>query len=68
MKRNEEINASLLPRYAPELNDVEHVNRALKRHVCSNRFYEDLEDLRRTVRRYLRQYSINKSKRKRDLT
>ena len=65
-RHGEEFEPFFLPRYSPKLNDVEHVNRALKRHVCSNRFYEDLEDLKRMTRRYLKHY--NKCHKKGDLT
>ncbi|MDI6820539.1 MAG: transposase, partial [Candidatus Hodarchaeaceae archaeon] len=41
-----------LPSYSPNLNEVERVNRQLKRDVCANWFYGDLQGLEKAVRKY----------------
>jgi transposase len=38
-----------LPRYAPELNDIEPVWRDLKRHHLAHRTFADADDLDRTI-------------------
>jgi transposase len=39
-----------LPKYAPELNDIEHRWRDLKQNHLANRTFADVDDLDRTVR------------------
>jgi transposase len=43
-----------LPSYSPSLNEVENVNRQLKRDVCANFYHEDLGKLSSAVRKYLK--------------
>jgi transposase len=38
-----------LPKYAPELNDIEHRWRDLKRHFLAHQTFRDLDDLERAV-------------------
>lgn len=45
-----------LPPYSPSLNEVEGVNRQLKRDVCANWHYGNLKDLGRVAREYLKNY------------
>ena len=40
-----------LPKYAPELNEIEHSWRDLKRHHLANRTFVDADDLDRTIHR-----------------
>ena len=40
-----------LPKYAPELNAIEHCWRDLKRHHLANRRFADADDLDRTIHR-----------------
>ena len=47
-----------LPRYSPNLNKVEPVNRQLKRDVCANWYHDNLKDLGKAVREYLSHYQI----------
>ena len=55
LKRNSRfLKVFNLPSYSPNLNEVEHVNRQLKRDVCSNMYYENPKELRKTVREYLK--------------
>ncbi len=49
-----------LPSYSPNLNEVEGVNRQLKRDVCANWHYGNLKDLGRVVREYLKNYTTVK--------
>lgn len=51
-----------LPSYSPNLNEVERVNRRLKRDVCANVYYENLKELRKTVREYLKNYGKGQGK------
>jgi hypothetical protein len=43
-----------LPKYSPNLNVVERINRRLKRDVCANTFFDNLKELERATRKYLR--------------
>ena len=45
-----------LPKYSPNLNEVERINKGLKRDVCANVFYGNLKELEKAVRRYFRNY------------
>lgn len=45
-----------LPKYSPSLNEVEHINRQLKRDVCANVYHENPKELRRATSRYLENY------------
>ncbi|MBK8176981.1 MAG: transposase [Rhodospirillales bacterium] len=38
-----------LPRYAPELNDIEHAWRDLKRHFLAHQTFRDLDHLDRAI-------------------
>lgn len=49
-----------LPSYSPNLNEVEHINRQLKRDVCSNFYHGSLGNLGRAVREYLKSYNTAK--------
>lgn len=40
-----------LPKYAPELNDIERVWRDLKRHHRAHRTFTDADDLEQTIQR-----------------
>jgi len=62
-----EIKPFHLPRYAPELNEVDSsINRLLKRHVCTNHTYRDLESLKKAARQHLSRH--NTRHKFRDLT
>jgi transposase len=62
-----ELKAFYLPRYAPKLNEVDsHINRALKRDICSNHNYRTIQELAKATRLYLRQH--NRKHKLRDLT
>ena len=45
-----------LPPYSPNLNEVEPINRRLKRDVCANLHHENLKNLEKSVRRHLKNY------------
>jgi transposase len=52
---NHELKLFYLPKYAPELNEVEgEVNRFLKADIGSNYAYKGLEELRQDASKYLR--------------
>jgi len=52
-----EIKPFHLPRYAPKLNEVDsHINRALKRDICTNHTYRTIQKPTKATRQYLRQY------------
>jgi transposase len=42
------------PSYSPSLNEVENINRQIKRDVCANVCYEDIRNLSSAVRKYLK--------------
>jgi len=45
-----------LPSYSPNLNEVEGINRQLKRDVCANLYYENVKELTKVVREYFKGY------------
>ena len=51
-----------LPKYSPNLNEVEKVNRQLQRDVCANLFHGNPKNLTKTVRNYLRNLEIKDGK------
>jgi len=66
-RHQEEISPFYLPRYSPQLNEVEgRVNRGLKRDVCTNHTYRSIEELEEAARRYIRNH--NKRQKHSDLT
>lgn len=61
------ISPFYLPRYAPQLNEVEgRVNKGLKRNICTNHTYQGIEEMENAARQYLRRH--NKRHKQRDLT
>lgn len=61
MERNSHfLSVFKLPSYSPNLNEVEHVNRQLKRDVCANWYYGNLRELEKTMRSYLKNYNTTK--------
>jgi len=58
IERRREMKPFFLPRYAPELNEVEGINRKIKRDINTNTGYKDKNELEDTTRRYLRRLSI----------
>jgi transposase len=58
LERHKEISPFYLPRYLPNLNEVEGgVIRGLKRDVCTNHTYRSIEELERAARQYLRNHN-----------
>ena len=54
-KHSQEIKLFFLPRYSPNLNEVEgRINKLLKEDIGSNHSYKNIEELRKDVSRYLR--------------
>jgi len=51
----ENIRLLFLPPYSPELNPVERLWQWLRRHVCRNRLFPDLDELETTLARKLRE-------------
>ncbi len=49
LKVPENIILRSLPLYSPELNPIEKFWQWLKRHVCRNRLFADLDDLMNTL-------------------
>ena len=49
LKLPENITLKSLPAYSPELNPVEKLWQWLKKHVCRNRLFKDLDDLMNTL-------------------
>jgi len=47
-----------LPSYSPNLNEVEHINRQLKKDVCANFCHENLKDLGGAVREHLKSVKL----------
>ena len=43
------LSVEWLPKYAPELNDIEHVWRDLKRHFLAHQTFRDLDHLNRAI-------------------
>ena len=58
IERMKEIQPFFLPKYAPELNGVESINRKIKRDINTNTSYKDKKELEDTTRKYLRKLSI----------
>jgi hypothetical protein len=57
-----------LPRYSPNLNEVEgRINRLLKEDIGSNHSYKNIEELRKDASRYLRRLN-NRWQKQGDLT
>ena len=57
LKRNDRfLKMFNLPSYSPNLNEVEHINRQLKKDVCANLYHENLRNLKKTLRGYLKNY------------
>lgn len=58
-KRNKDrLKVYPLPEYSPNLNEVEKVNKSIKRDVCSNRYHGSTVELKSYVRKYLKGYII----------
>jgi transposase len=57
LEKTTEITPFFLPRYAPELNEVENINRRLKADINTNYSYKNLKELRKTTINYL--YVLN---------
>lgn len=56
-KQSEWLTVIFLPKRSPNLNPVEsRINRNLKKDVCANHNYGNLESLTENVRRYLRKF------------
>ncbi|MDI6819869.1 MAG: IS630 family transposase [Candidatus Hodarchaeaceae archaeon] len=45
-----------LPSYSPNLNEVEHINRQLKRGVCANVYHRSMKNLKKALRGYLKSF------------
>jgi len=65
-RHRDRIGPFYLPRYSPSLNEVEGVNRGLKRDVCTNHTYGSIEELVEAARQHLRNH--NKRHKYLDLT
>ena len=56
-KKHPELKLKFLPKKAPDLNPVEgRINRPLKSDICSNWYYETIDDVIRNGRKYLRRW------------
>ena len=55
-KNRDRLKVYPLPEYSPNLNDVEKINRSIKRDVCSNRYHDSVKELKNCIRRYLKEY------------
>ena len=58
IKRRREIKPLFLPKYAPQLNEVEKINRKIKREINTNSSYKNKKELTDVTRAYLRRLSI----------
>jgi len=57
-KNRDRLKVYPLPEYSPNLNKVEKINRNIKRDVCSNRYHDNVKELKSCIRRYLKEYKI----------
>jgi transposase len=55
----EEIKPLFLPRYAPELNKVENINRKVKRDINTNIRYKNKKELKSATKKYLKKLSLD---------
>lgn len=56
-KKHPELKLKFLPKKAPDLNPVEgRINRPLKSDICSNWYYETIDDVVDNGRKYLRRW------------